>query len=174
MPEVMEKEKANALESGNQVEAAPKSKKGKKRLFIIISVELASIMLAFFVVNNLLKPRIPEWYVPETKPAEEVSSPGAIMTISDLIVNPAGSGGTRYLSVSMGIEVKDEVALKEVQLREPVIRDALINILSGETVEQLSAPEEKNLLRNKIALELNGLMKSIEIRNVYFINYVLQ
>ncbi|PJA26649.1 MAG: hypothetical protein CO189_09485 [candidate division Zixibacteria bacterium CG_4_9_14_3_um_filter_46_8] len=172
MPEVKEKESAQTPEVAPATEV--KSGKKSKLTAIILILELISIAAAYFVVNDVLKPRIPEWYHPEEVAPKEVQMPGVILTIEDLVVNPANSGGTRYLSTSLGVEVRDEEANRQLELRKPAIRDALIRILSAETVDQLSSPDEKAILRNKIIEELGQLFSPVEIRNVYFIDYVLQ
>lgn len=178
MPDVAEKDSARSQETSAQNKVSAKARESKATTMIIVLLELLSIAFAFIVVNHVLKPRIPEWAIQEDRePVEEKENsaePGVILTIPDLVVNPAGSHGTRYLSASIGIEVPDEEAKHHVEGRAPAVRDALIGILSAETVEQLSAPEERTYLRKTIMRELNRLLRPVKIRNVYFIDYVLQ
>lgn len=174
MPEVKEKEQTQEKASQQEAQQAPAPSKGGKVTSSLIMLELLSIALAFIVVNHVLKPRVPEWAKPENKPVEDLSKPGVIVTVPDLVINPAGSQGTRYLSASIGIEVADEEARQHIESRSIVVRDALIGILSAETVEQLSSPNERTYLRKLILQELNKLLKPVVVRNVYFIDYVLQ
>ncbi|MCP4633553.1 MAG: flagellar basal body-associated FliL family protein [candidate division Zixibacteria bacterium] len=178
MPEVSEKEIAQKQEKEDPSTDSPKKKKGINIIFIIIILELLAIGAAFATVNFVLKPRIPEWAIPvEAEPEEEVAEPlepGVIITFSDLVINPAGSQGTRYLSASIGIEVSDEEIKHQVELRSAAVRDALIGILSAETVEQLTSVDEREFLRKKIIRDLNILIAPIEVRNAYFIDYVIQ
>ena len=176
MPKVAEKNNEQAEDSVAPAALARQEKSGKATTIIMVLLELLAIVFAFIVVVHVLKPRIPEWAVHEEEPIEEEthSEPGVILTVPDLVVNPAGSKGFRYLSASIGIEVADEVAMHEVERRAPAVRDALIGILSAETVEQLSAPGERAYLRKTIMRELNKLLEPIKVQNVYFIDYVLQ
>jgi len=64
--------------------------------------------------------------------------------------------------------------MHHVELRSAAVRDALIGILSAETVEQLTSTDERDFLRKKIIRDLNILLTPIEVQNAYFIDYVIQ
>jgi len=175
MPEVTEQDNVQSqVAEENNVPVKSKKGKGKSFMLIMIVVEILMVFSAYFVINNVLKPRIPKEYLPKEESKKEAKEPGAIMSIKDLVVNPAGSNGSRYLSASIGIEVDNEEIVKSLELRMPAIRDALIGILSSETVGQLSSADEKGILRDKIIEKLDQVLEPVKVRNVYFIAYVLQ
>ncbi len=97
-----------------------------------------------------------------------------IHEISNIVVNPAGTGGSRFLSASFGFELGSAELEKEFSDREPVIRDALITILSSKTVQQLTDPKEKEIVRYQIKKRLSQLVGSENIDGVYFTDFVLQ
>jgi flagellar basal body-associated protein FliL len=70
-------------------------------------------------------------------------SDSMVYAIKDIVVNPAGTGGTRFLSVSFGFELGDAGLMAEFTEREALVRDALITILSSKTVAQLTDAKRK-------------------------------
>ncbi len=97
-----------------------------------------------------------------------------IYTIKDIVINPAGTGGTRFLSVSFAFELESEELKAEFEAREPVIRDALITILSSKTVAQLTDPKQKEIIRYQIKKRVSKLMETEELAGVYYTDFVLQ
>ena len=97
-----------------------------------------------------------------------------IFTIKDIVVNPAGTGGSRFLSVSFAFELESAELGARFEERAPIIRDALITILSSRTVAQLTDPKQKEIVRYQIKKRVAQLMKTEELAGVYYTDFVLQ
>jgi flagellar FliL protein len=97
-----------------------------------------------------------------------------VYAVKDIVVNPAGTGGTRFLSVSFGFELGSAELAIEFEDREPLVRDALITILSSKTVAQLTDAKQKEIVRYQIKKRLQTLMDTDEIDGVYYTDFVLQ
>ncbi len=118
---------------------------------------------------------------PKPKPKKErgsnekgAESTTLIYAIADIIVNPAGTGGSRYLSVSFGFELESASLAAEFEEREPMVRDALITILSAKSVSQLTDPKQKEIVRYQIKKRVSQLMETDELAAVYYTDFVLQ
>lgn len=109
----------------------------------------------------------------ETAEREKKQS-GNIYLINEIIVNPAGTGGTRYLSASVGFELGNTKAGERFSEREAVIRDALITILSSQSIAELTDFRQRELLRKLIKQRAEKLMQTGDIAAVYFTEFVLQ
>ncbi len=94
--------------------------------------------------------------------------------IDDIVINPAGTGGSRFLSVSFGFELNSPAEADAFRSREPIIRDALITILSSKTVAQLTDARQKEIIRYQIKKRVSELMKTSELAGVYYTDFVLQ
>jgi len=103
---------------------------------------------------------------------EEVSS--VVYALKDIVVNPAGTGGSRFLSVSLGFKLESVELEAEFEAMEPMVRDALITILSSKTVSQLTDPKQKEIVRYQIKKRVSHLMATDELAAVYFTDFVLQ
>ncbi|MBU8934916.1 MAG: flagellar basal body-associated FliL family protein [candidate division Zixibacteria bacterium] len=95
-------------------------------------------------------------------------------SISDIVVNPAGTGGSRYLSVSFSFDLESPEVHAAFDAREPAIRDALITILSSKTVAQLTDAKQKEIVRYQIKKRISKLLRTDELAAVYYTDFVLQ
>lgn len=111
---------------------------------------------------------------PRKKKSGHGSQETSIYTIENIVVNPAGTGGSRFLSVSFGFEIKSRELAREFEEKEPIIRDALITILSSKTVAQLTDPKQKEIVRYQIKKRVSKLMRTDELAGVYYTDFVLQ
>ncbi len=90
------------------------------------------------------------------------------------IVNLADPEVTMYARVSVTLEVSSPEVVLEVQKREPIIRDAIIEILSNKTSRELRSPEGREQLKLEIIKRVNTILVQGGIRNVYFTEFVVQ
>ena len=116
---------------------------------------------------------------PKKKPKKKTDAHGEpisslVYAVKDIVVNPAGTGGTRFLSVSFGFELGSPELAAEFEERELVVRDALITILSAKTVAQLTDAKQKEIVRYQVKKRLEMLLDTDEIQGVYYTDFVLQ
>jgi flagellar protein FliL len=110
----------------------------------------------------------------DTEDEEVVETMGPTKRLETFIVNLADKGGKRYLRVSIDLELDKEETVKVVEKRLPKIRDAILMILPTKKYEDIDTVEGKSALRNEILTKINELMKSEEIKNIYFTEFVVQ
>jgi flagellar FliL protein len=111
----------------------------------------------------------------ETKQGGHGSEGGSFLyAIKDIIVNPAGTGGSRFLSVSFGFELESSQLEQLIERRELQVRDALITIMSSKTVAQLTDVRQKEIARYQIKKRLEKMLGTEELTAVYFTDFVLQ
>lgn len=106
--------------------------------------------------------------------AAESSTGGNVYLIEDLVVNPAGSGGMRYLAASVGLRSGMDGFMESMKTNEAPVKDALIRILSSKTVEDLADVSLRESMREEILGEVQRIIPSEDIDAVYFMRFVLQ
>lgn len=97
-----------------------------------------------------------------------------IVTLDDIVVNPAFSGGKRYFVTSIVLAVDDKEIADRVSNREPMLRDRLITLLSTKTYAWLANFTNREALRGEILNTAAEVLQSREGIHVYFTKYVLQ
>ncbi|MEW5794879.1 MAG: flagellar basal body-associated FliL family protein [Candidatus Zixiibacteriota bacterium] len=188
-----------AGKEGASKETAPKKGKGKLFLFagIGLGIVVVGVALALFVLKPMLAgsgdnaDKTTQVDGKSAASGEQAAKPeqkkkprrsgehgeegrSLVYAIKDIVVNPAGTGGTRFLSVSFGFELGSPELRSEFEEREAVVRDALITILSSKTVAQLTDAKEKEIARLQIKKRLEQLMTTTDIAGVYYTDFVLQ
>lgn len=98
----------------------------------------------------------------------------AMVTLGDLVVNPAGTGGRRYLKVQVALELSDPTQSQSVETRAPQLRDRIIRELTSRTLNELTDPVAKDEMKETILDELNNVLGEGAIQDLYFTEYVIQ
>ncbi len=185
---------ATQIPQVQQKEVQPKSSK-KTIFFVVIPIVILQIIIAYLLVLDLNSKTTAEQTSSTVKDKETVKSssdrevvdeykvsdseyiishPEFLFVVKDLVVNPAGTGGLRYLLTSVGIEVTNEKAFAEIQSKEVVVNDILINILSSKTLEELSDVSRRKELRREIAKKVDEILTNGRVQNVYFSKFIIQ
>jgi flagellar FliL protein len=94
--------------------------------------------------------------------------------IENLIVNPAGSQGTRFLMTTIAIECPDEKTMDLLREHDIELRDIVIATLEGQTLEALSAPGARDRLKRGIETAIHPVARDAEWLRVYLPQFVIQ
>ncbi len=151
-----------------QAEQPKKSKGGLKLLIIIIGASLlfgAGGFVSYMLVSG--KGEVAEHK--EEKKQEEMS---VLVPLEPFVVNLSAPG--RYLKVTMQFELVDSSYESMVTQRMPILRDAVITLLSSKSTESVSGPEGKFQLKDEILFRANQAMGKEVFKNLYFTEFVMQ
>jgi len=181
------------VEVGDTTTKEAASGKGSNKLILFgglgLGVVVIGVALALFVIKPMMSDSGGEAesteghteqvdsHAEKPKPKKRDSHGEAaslVYAVKDIVVNPAGTGGTRFLSVSFGFELGSAELAAEFTERELVVRDALITILSSKTVAQLTDAKQKEITRYQVKKRLEQILNTDEITGVYYTDFVLQ
>jgi flagellar FliL protein len=180
----MAKEKEKAPEAPIQEQSpAPKSKLPLMKVLIIAGIVLVQIAASYFLQKSIFFNTEAEAGVAEVEPKEIVQldkdgnpiPPAAptIVILEEIIVNPAGTEGRRYLATRIGFQSTSPNAEAEINSRSVLIRDVVISLLSSKSMAQLSSLTYRDTLREDIRGVANLQLKDTKIESVIFADYVL-
>ena len=88
-----------------------------------------------------------------------------------------GTQGTRYLKVSVSVELeaKEEEKMKqEFETRKFQMADILNSIFSSKPMEQIDNPNSRDAIKREIRDKLNELLVHGQVKNVFFRDFVIQ
>jgi flagellar FliL protein len=94
--------------------------------------------------------------------------------VDNIVLNPAGSGGTRFLMVNATFELKDAAAGELMKERDAEIRDALLGVLGRNTVEELTDMTHREKLKQDVIAAMGTLFPAGSFKRVYFSQFVVQ
>lgn len=99
---------------------------------------------------------------------------GEFAEIENVIINPASSGGQRYLMVTIGLEARNSATLDEVRRREIVVRDTMLKLLGNMTVDELADVSRRDELKESLRSAVNRILSDGKVDYLYFTRFVLQ
>jgi flagellar FliL protein len=167
--------------------AAPEG--GKKRM-LILALTLGGTVVGGLLGSFVVAPRIIARQHPAVVAADSATAaapaegePGKdgdaggekkLVELSNIIVNPAGSQGTRFLMTSVAISVNNEEAQKLLTARQVELRDRITSILETQTMAQLTAPGERDTLKVRITQVISAIVGPKVPLKVYLPQFVIQ
>lgn len=98
----------------------------------------------------------------------------SVYTLDNLVLNPAESGGTRFLLLSISFQVKDAATLEAMKARDAELRDAVLVTVGNRTVEQLAQVGVRDSLKTELQAAAKKLFHKSVVKRVYFPQFVIQ
>jgi flagellar FliL protein len=166
-----------------QEEATPTTGKGgRMKMVIALTVGLiAGAGAGSLVVGPLLASpgaKADEGdHAAECLPAEgaEGEGPVAVYSIENVVLNPAQSGGTRFLMASVGFGMRDSVEVEHMHARDAELRDIVIRVLGSKTVPELSDIQTRTtVIKEEMRAEVEHLVGEEALVDIYFPQFVIQ
>jgi flagellar FliL protein len=169
-------------ENAPEAEGDQPAAKSKKKWIILALVVLLLVGLTVAGTLWLLSDSGSDSEASETS-EPEVEEPAVQAAIyyplkPEFISNYEVRGRQRYLQVEMTLMLRDNSAVKDIELHMPALRNGLVILLRGQIYAELQTPEGKELLRQQA---LNTVRTVLEketgkpvVEQVLFTNLVLQ
>jgi flagellar FliL protein len=101
-------------------------------------------------------------------------SPAHIYRIDNVIVNPAGSDGTRFLMASVAYEIPDDPSEQALHAHEVQMRDDVIGVLETMTMQQLTAPHARDSIKVHLLVIARRILGAQTPIDVYMPQFVIQ
>lgn len=104
---------------------------------------------------------------------EEVKS-AVTHALENLVLNPAGSGGTRFLMVTAAFELKDAATEQLMKDHEAECRDRILALLGKKTVEELTNPADRETIKKQVLDAVVPVFPKGAVLKVFFPQFVIQ
>ncbi len=169
----------NKKEQEEAAEEKTKKSGGLKKIILVwVPLFVVQLALSYFIVAKVFKKKAIEQdavaaEAPKKK-EKKPEKPGEIYLVEDVIANPKNTLGRHFVNVTVGLEEGNPKIGEELKNRDAQIRDVLIDILVGKTIEEIDDVEDKEALKKEIKTRLNKLLGEDSIRHVYFSNFIIQ
>ncbi|VAW34551.1 hypothetical protein MNBD_DELTA02-784 [hydrothermal vent metagenome] len=97
-----------------------------------------------------------------------------IFEMKPFVVNLQDNSGTRYLKLTIGIELDSTDTKKILKSMRPKVRNSLIILLSSKSYTEIGSIQGKYKLRDEIVERINHILNGDKVKTVYFIEFVVQ
>lgn len=99
---------------------------------------------------------------------------GKVFRLDNMIVNPAGSEGTRFLMASVAFEVENDAAEGRLREREIELRDMVVGRLEAMTMAALTQPFTRDSLKAQLGRQVLAILGPRAKVKVYLPQFVIQ
>jgi flagellar protein FliL len=149
-------------------------------------------LLAYGVTTFVLVPRLQKALHPggaaANEPGKETKAEGETpakeegghagqrqsFVINHLLVNVAGTMGSRYLLTSITLMGDGSDFANRVQQKEPQLKDMANGLLSTKTIADLEKPGARNLIRGELLNGFNSILGTPGVQEIYFTEFAIQ
>lgn len=104
----------------------------------------------------------------------EAGANGGTYEFENVVVNLAGTMGTRYLKTAFLVTGTDKTLRSTFENNKPKMVDVTINVLSSLSLADLEEAGAKNLIREKLIGAYNQVLGKKLVEQVYFSDFVVQ
>jgi flagellar FliL protein len=161
---------------------APKSAGSLKTWLPLVITIVFMPVLAYATTVFVLLPQIQKGLgitapaaAPGAKP--KADNPGAkkvTVAIDKMLVNVAGTMGSRYLLTSLSVVSTDPAFQQKMTDNDAALRDMISSALSAKTLTDLEKPDERNLIRTELLTGFNNILGGDEVQEIYLTEFAIQ
>lgn len=105
---------------------------------------------------------------------EGAAAEAVIHVLDNMVLNPAGSGGSRYLLLTVAIEVGSPTAIESFKARDAELRDIVLTTLGTKPVEQLTDMATREQFKVEIMKAVDERFGKKSVKRIYFPQFVVQ
>lgn len=98
----------------------------------------------------------------------------SILLLENLVLNPAGSGGSRFLLLSVAIETSKAQTLEQLKTRDAELRDIVLTSLGTKTVDDLTDISLRDKFKSELQAQIEARFGKQSIKRLYFPQFVVQ
>ncbi|MBF0565294.1 MAG: flagellar basal body-associated FliL family protein [Nitrospirae bacterium] len=160
-----------------------KRKLGTKQIIIVAGIVLVLCGIGFLVFTKFLAggkkaAEAPgavarqEEAAPKRETKKETDAPPVLIPMDSFLVNLAEPG--RFMKLSIQIEIADKKKEEEIKELFPIMRDAVILLLSSKSGDSVTGPDGKLQLKEEMLLRMNQAVGKDIVKNIYFTDFVIQ
>lgn len=100
--------------------------------------------------------------------------PVPIHLLDNIVMNPSGSNGQRFLLLSVAYELSDATGVEKMKQRDAEIRDLVQRVVGRRTIDQLGDLQQRELLKVEVAKATEDVIGPKTVKKVFFPQFVIQ
>ena len=172
--------------------ATPDANAPKSPILLFLLVLIGVPLMCYAVVDFVLVPKLTAAMGVKEKGGAEGGGHGAAagghgaeepaakgpkeytVDMDKAMISLAGSGGSRYLRVSMVLGSKDEKLKAVVDKNRIQMKDAVITVLSALTLGDVEKSDGRDVVKRALISRFNSILGAEVIGQIYFTEFVIQ
>jgi len=153
--------------------AAPPGPKPPKIVLILLVLNLGATGFTTFKMVTAPAPQAEHQEKSEAEPAgPEVAGP--VVQLDPYVVNLDEPGSSRYVKVTVQVELVKHEAEESIEKSKQLIRDMFLSHLSGLKLADCLGTAAKEKLREELLKKLTSVVGGGKVRRLFFSEFVVQ
>lgn len=99
---------------------------------------------------------------------------GPVVPLDPFVVNLDEPGTSRYLKVTIQLELHDHESEEHLEHSKQLVRDSILSYLSGLTVKDTLGSEAKEKIRKDMIASMDKLLGEGRVRRIFLSEFVVQ
>lgn len=141
---------------------------------VLIGGPTGAIIGAPMVVKNVTGQAPAQGQAHAAAEEEEDGHGSSIYVMDDIVLNPAGTEGQRFLIARVGLQGSGESFVEDMTARDAEVRDAVVRLLSAKSVVELADAGRREGIKKELQGVLAARFPRAGIRAVLFPQFVIQ
>jgi len=105
---------------------------------------------------------------------EGAAAEAAVHLLDNLVLNPAGSNGSRFLLLSVAIEASSAATVDTFKSRDAELRDIVLTALGTKTVDELTDMSKRDVFKADLTKSIDEHFGKKAVKRLYFPQFVVQ
>jgi len=155
----------------------------RKKIFIILMILIIQAIFSYLLIVVFFEPpsssgngdsllaMFEKKVSGEFKKTGEI---GEIYLIEDLVINPAGTRGRRFVSLSIGLELNEGKKVAEIVKRKPKLCDAIISLLTKKSFYEFTSISNREKIRKQILHVVLQNTPPGMVNQIYITKFIIQ
>jgi len=163
------------------VPSAPAAKKSGNGWVPLIANIVLMPAIAYALTTFVLIPKIQGGKVEDPSAAQSgetgKTTPKTKISVplgGKVLVNVAGTAGTRYLVATITLVGKKPELKEKVESADAELRDAAASILGIKTISDLEKPGMRNIIRSELIAAFNDILGKESVADIYLTEFAVQ
>jgi flagellar basal body-associated protein FliL len=163
-----------AIEQVPEIDEAASPAKGKRGVLILaVAGVAAGVAAGLLGAGPVLVKRRAASAASAPKPVEALAT-SVNHAIENLVLNPAGSNGTRFLMCTATFQLKDAGTEQLMKEHEAEVRDHILALLGKKSVEELTDITQRERIKTETLNAIAPLFPKGAVLKVFFPQFVIQ
>ncbi len=108
----------------------------------------------------------------EGKEGKEGAAP--MLLLDNIVMNPSGSNGSRFLLLSVSYELKDAATLEKLKTRDAEARDLIQRVMGRHTIDELIDVRNRDGFKTELVEATEAITGKASVHRVFFPQFVIQ
>jgi len=149
---------------------------GKAKLFLLVGCGLLALVIGVGVgmVMSSKRAQAGEAHAKKGRNKEVKRPIETVYSLGEQVVNLADSSPLRYAKFTIAFGICDKVPDEEIKDYEPLLKDAVIGVVTKKRFDELHRRGGLKRLKNEILAATEGRVPKVTIAEVYFEQFAMQ